>query len=278
MRLLEFNILCNGIEIHYINIIGITKRSWLVVLQRGLKMFAVLLFRVREFRVSYNFSSFYILLFCSFILVGCKTVPTKEDLKSSLSSVSSSVKKGASKGADSVKKGVAKLKVKGPSSKSKKDNNTILVVSKYPANEIPHTLLKKPVGEGVLTSGHGYRFSPTGIPIPKKHKGIDYAAPTGTPIYAAGSGEIVKHYKSTSYGNYIRIAHDNDFDTVYAHMDAFAEGMEVGSVVKKGQIIGTVGSTGRSSGPHLHHELLYRGRSIDPLFKYDHKSVKSTQE
>jgi murein DD-endopeptidase MepM/ murein hydrolase activator NlpD len=127
--------------------------------------------------------------------------------------------------------------------------------------------MKKPVATGSLTSGHGYRLSPTGVPLPRNHKGVDYAAPPGTPIYAAGDGTIVKQYESKSYGYYIRIEHDNGFFTAYAHMQAFADGLGIGKMVKKGQIIGSVGSTGRSSGPHLHYELIHNGQFLDPLFE-----------
>jgi len=68
----------------------------------------------------------------------------------------------------------------------------------YAADEAPHTLMMKPVAEGVITSGHGYRLSPTGMPLPRKHKGVDYAAPAGTPVFAAGDGVIEKRYVSDS--------------------------------------------------------------------------------
>ncbi|MFK8080279.1 MAG: M23 family metallopeptidase [Granulosicoccus sp.] len=192
----------------------------------------------------------------SFTLTGCSLMPTKQGFQSGMQKVQSGLKSG-----------IDRLKVKGPSQQSRDSNSTVKIVSQFPVNEVPHTLLKKPVAEGRLTSGHGYRFSPTGVPIPKKHKGVDYAAPTGTPIYAAGDGTIVKHYLSKSYGNYIRIEHANSFFTAYAHMQAFAEGLEVGSQVTQGQIIGVVGSTGRSSGPHLHFEMIHQSTFIDPLFE-----------
>jgi len=190
-------------------------------------------------------------------LAGCANMPTKTEIGKSLTTVT-----------DSVATGFTRLKTKGPSSRSQASSNTKEIFSKYPSNQAPHTLMKKPVAQGQLTSGHGYRFSPTGLPIPKRHKGIDYAAPTGTPIYAAGNGTIVKHYVSKSYGNYIKIEHENGFATAYAHMDEFVGGLTVGSTVTKGQNIGTVGSTGRSSGPHLHYELIHNGNFIDPLFAY----------
>lgn len=140
------------------------------------------------------------------------------------------------------------------------------VPAKYPETQVPHILLTKPVADGRLTSRFGYRLNPAGIPLPKKHKGIDYAAPEGTAVYAAGDGIIGKQYKSRSFGNYIKIDHANGFSSAYAHLHNFADGLSRGSRVKKGQLIGTVGSTGRSTGAHLHYELHYNGKAIDPLF------------
>ncbi len=139
--------------------------------------------------------------------------------------------------------------------------------SQFPKNQMPHTMLKKPVAAGSISSKFGYRLSPAGIPLPKKHSGVDYRAPTGTSIFAAADGVIVDKRVSSSYGNLIKISHDNGFSTFYAHMDTFGATLEKGSEVSKGQVIGTVGSTGRSTGPHLHFELLYRGKRVDPLFK-----------
>jgi murein DD-endopeptidase MepM/ murein hydrolase activator NlpD len=140
------------------------------------------------------------------------------------------------------------------------------VSTKFKSNEVPNTLMKKPVANGVLTSKYGYRLSPTGTPFPKKHKGIDYKAKEGTAIYASGSGTIEKKYVSKSYGNYIRIKHANGFSSAYAHMHHFAKGLAEGTHVKRGQIIGAVGTTGRSTGAHLHYELLYHGEPVNPLF------------
>jgi len=137
----------------------------------------------------------------------------------------------------------------------------------YDADEVPHTLMIKPVPVGVITSGHGYRLSPTGQAVPRKHNGVDYAAPQGTPVMAAGDGVIERCYISKSYGKYIRIRHANGFSTAYAHLSSFGDELEVGSPVKRGQIIAKVGSTGRSTGPHLHYEIIYEGKFLDPLFK-----------
>ena len=144
----------------------------------------------------------------------------------------------------------------GPSGRSGGEPD--YVPSAFELTEVPHTLLRKPVASGRLTSGFGVRGG-------RRHDGVDYAAPAGTPVYAAGDGVIDKIYTSASYGNYIRLRHANDFHTAYAHLAAFAGGLGKGSRVRRGQIIGTVGSTGRSSGTHLHYELAYRGAPIDPL-------------
>ncbi len=192
---------------------------------------------------------------------GCSTID-KEKVRKDFSALGSKISSG-----------VNSLKTKGPSRKSRKANSAVAIAAKYPTNEVPHTLMRKPVAEGRLTSGHGYRLSPTGIPLPRKHKGVDYAAPKGTAIFAAGDGTIDRLYTSKSYGNYISIQHENDFRTAYAHMDDFASGLEVGSEVKRGQTIGFVGTTGRSSGDHLHFELIHRGNFIDPLFESEPQTV-----
>ena len=96
------------------------------------------------------------------------------------------------------------------------------------------------------------------------HKGIDFAAARGTPIYAAGDGTIERMGPFSSYGNYVRIRHRRDLHTAYAHLKGFRSGLKSGSRVKQGQIIGYVGTTGRSTGPHLHYEILVNGKQINP--------------
>jgi len=162
--------------------------------------------------------------------------------------------------------GCAEIKKVVPSISSKFSTKPDFA-TKFKASEVPNTLMKKPVAEGRLTSTFGFRLNPSGIPLPKKHKGIDYAAPEGTAIYASGDGIIDKKYVSKSYGNYIRIKHANGFSSAYAHMQKFADGISDGSSVKRGQIIGAIGTTGRSTAAHLHYELLYQGKPVDPLFK-----------
>src|SRR5690606_12372603 len=114
-----------------------------------------------------------------------------------------------------------------------------------------------------LSSGFGMRRHPV-IGYNKMHKGLDFAAPTGTPIYAAGDGRITVRGRRGGYGNYIRIRHNNGFDTAYAHMKGFKSGLSVGSRVKQGQVIGYVGTTGQSTGPHLHYEVLQNGTQVNP--------------
>ena len=222
---------------------------------------------VNGVKVSFN-SKVLLVGLAAFLISSCSTPPTKEGFQKSAI-------KGFDVTAGAVKGGFNRIKSFSPGGEGSSEPSRREDFSNYPADQIPHTLMTKPVGEGRLTSGHGYRFSPTGLPLPKKHRGIDYGAPTGTPIFAAGSGVIDKLYVSSSYGNYIRIKHANGFSTAYAHMDEFASGLENGSQVTRGQRIGNVGSTGRSSGPHLHYELLHNGRFVDPLFSLTTEQQKS---
>jgi len=99
----------------------------------------------------------------------------------------------------------------------------------------------------------------------KAHLGVDYAARRGTPIVAAGSGTIIWAARMGSYGNLVKIRHADGYETRYAHMKSFRRGIRRGKHVKKGQTIGYVGTTGRSTGPHLHFELRKHGRAINPL-------------
>jgi murein DD-endopeptidase MepM/ murein hydrolase activator NlpD len=97
------------------------------------------------------------------------------------------------------------------------------------------------------------------------HTGVDWAAPMGTPIYASGNGTIEKAGWESGYGKYIRIKHANGYETAYGHMTAFAKGMGPGTRVRQGQLIGFVGSTGLSTGAHVHYEILVNGRFVDPM-------------
>ena len=97
------------------------------------------------------------------------------------------------------------------------------------------------------------------------HTGVDWGAAMGTPIFASGNGIIDKAGWEGGYGKYIRIRHANGYETAYGHMSAFARGMEPGKQVRQGQVIGYVGSTGLSTGAHLHYEILINGRFVDPM-------------
>ena len=97
------------------------------------------------------------------------------------------------------------------------------------------------------------------------HKGVDFAVPTGTPILAAGSGVVESVGWNGGYGKYIRIRHNSTYKTAYAHLNGYARGISRGAVVEQGQTIGYVGSTGRSTGPHLHYEILVNNRKVNPL-------------
>ena len=125
-------------------------------------------------------------------------------------------------------------------------------------------LVRKPVADGIMRSGFGARHHPI-LGYTKMHTGIDWAAPMGTPIYASGNGEIEKAGWESGYGKYIRIKHANGYETAYGHMTAFARGMEPGKKVRQGQLIGFVGSTGLSTGAHVHYEILVNGRFVDPM-------------
>ena len=125
-------------------------------------------------------------------------------------------------------------------------------------------LMKTPINGARLSSGFGMRRHPV-LGYSRMHRGTDFAAPIGTPILAAGDGTIVRAGPFSSYGNYVRIRHANGYETAYAHMSRFARGMRAGVRVRQGQVIGYVGNTGRSTGPHLHYEVLRRGQQQNPM-------------
>lgn len=125
-------------------------------------------------------------------------------------------------------------------------------------------LLRTPVDGAKITSGFGLRHHPI-LGFSKMHKGVDFGVPPGTPIMAAGDGAIEMAGPNGAYGNYVRIRHGNGFATAYAHMQRIAQGIHTGRRVMQGQIIGFVGSTGRSTGPHLHYEVLQGNAQVNPL-------------
>ncbi len=125
-------------------------------------------------------------------------------------------------------------------------------------------LVRKPVNDAIMRSGFGGRRHPI-LGFVKMHTGVDWATAYGTPIFASGNGVLEKVGLEGGYGKYIRIKHNNGYETAYGHMSAFAKGMEVGKRVRQGQVIGFVGSTGMSTGPHVHYEILVNGRFVDPM-------------
>ena len=126
------------------------------------------------------------------------------------------------------------------------------------------TLMRTPIDGARLSSRFGMRKHPV-LGYSRLHKGTDFAAPRGTPIYAAGDGVIEAAGRNGAYGKYLRIRHNSTYKTAYAHMSRIAKGMRRGKRLRQGQIIGYVGSTGRSTGPHLHYEVLRGGRQVNPL-------------
>lgn len=126
-------------------------------------------------------------------------------------------------------------------------------------------LVRKPMTGGVLRSGFGPRKHPI-LGYVRMHTGVDWAEDTGAPIFAAGNGTILKaDWDSGGYGRKVEIQHLNGYATHYAHMSAFAKGIQPGARVRQGQIIGYVGNTGLSTGPHLHYEVLINGSFVDPM-------------
>ena len=131
-------------------------------------------------------------------------------------------------------------------------------------NSAKKFLMRNPVKGGRYTSGFGDRRHPL-LKYLRMHTGVDWAAPTGTPILAAGDGTVERVGREGGYGNYVRIRHANGFATAYGHMSRYAAGVEPGVSVKQGQIIGYVGSTGLSTGPHCHFEVLVNNGFVNPM-------------
>jgi murein DD-endopeptidase MepM/ murein hydrolase activator NlpD len=125
-------------------------------------------------------------------------------------------------------------------------------------------LMRTPIDGARLTSGFGMRMHPL-LGYSRMHRGVDFGAPTGTPIMAAGHGTVVELGVKGGYGNYVRIRHNDEYMTAYAHLSRYGRGLKVGQRVQQGQIIGYVGMTGAATGPHLHYEIMRRGDQINPL-------------
>ena len=127
---------------------------------------------------------------------------------------------------------------------------------------ITKSLMKTPINGARLSSSFGMRKHPI-LGYNKMHRGTDFAAPSGTPILASGSGTVTRARWCGGGGNCVKIKHNSTYETIYAHMKAFAKGIKEGRKVKQGQIIGYVGSTGLSTGPHLHYEVLVNGKKVN---------------
>ncbi len=127
---------------------------------------------------------------------------------------------------------------------------------------ITKSLMKTPINGARLSSSFGMRKHPI-LGYNKMHRGTDFAAPSGTPIMASGSGTVTRARWCGGGGNCVKIKHNSTYETIYAHMKTFAKGIKEGKKVKQGQIIGYVGSTGLSTGPHLHYEVIVNGKKVN---------------
>ncbi|MHB2209115.1 peptidoglycan DD-metalloendopeptidase family protein [Methylobacterium sp. CM6257] len=125
-------------------------------------------------------------------------------------------------------------------------------------------LLRKPIAEGIMRSGFGYRRHPI-LGYAKLHTGVDWANPIGTPIVAAGNGVVIRAEMTSGYGNRVELQHVNGYVTTYNHMSRFGRGIREGVKVRQGQVVGYLGSTGLSTGPHLHYEVIINGHFVDPM-------------
>ncbi|MDR0727248.1 MAG: M23 family metallopeptidase, partial [Rickettsiales bacterium] len=124
------------------------------------------------------------------------------------------------------------------------------------------SLKRTPINNARVTSSFSTKRKHPVLGFTRAHKGVDFRAGTGTPIPSAGAGRVVKKATDRGYGKYIRIRHNGSYETVYAHMSRFAKGVNVGTTVRQGQVIGYVGSTGVSTGPHLHYEIIKDGKHV----------------
>jgi murein DD-endopeptidase MepM/ murein hydrolase activator NlpD len=125
-------------------------------------------------------------------------------------------------------------------------------------------LVRKPIAEGEITSPFGMRFHPI-LHYARMHTGVDWAAPIGTPIYAAGNGTIIKAGWDGGYGRRVEIQHANGYVTAYNHMSGFGRGVAEGAHILQGQTVGYLGDSGLATGPHLHYEVIINGNFVDPM-------------
>ena len=142
------------------------------------------------------------------------------------------------------------------------DKNKVTGYYTSDGKSIERALMKTPINGARLSSTFGFRRHPI-LGYNKLHQGTDFAAPAGTPIMASGSGVVERASWFGAYGKFIMIRHNSTYKTAYAHLSGFAKGIRSGSRVQQGQVIGYVGSTGRSTGPHLHYEVLVNGKRVN---------------
>ena len=146
----------------------------------------------------------------------------------------------------------------------KAENNQFAEYFNSEGKSATKALMKTPINGARLSSGFGMRKHPI-LGYNKKHQGVDFAAPTGTPIMAAGTGHIEFVGNNGGAGKYIRIKHLNGYKTSYSHLSKYASGIKKNIKVRQGQVIGFVGNTGLSTGPHLHYEVIFNGSRINPM-------------
>lgn len=127
------------------------------------------------------------------------------------------------------------------------------------------SLKRTPINNAKVTSNFSTRRKHPVLGFTRAHKGVDFRASTGTPIPAAGAGRVIARGYNRGHGNYIKLRHNGSYETLYAHMSKFAKGVVVGTTVRQGQTIGYVGSTGLSTGPHLHYEIIKNGKHVNPM-------------
>nr|MBQ0091673.1 peptidoglycan DD-metalloendopeptidase family protein [Candidatus Enterousia merdequi] len=127
------------------------------------------------------------------------------------------------------------------------------------------SLKRTPINNAKITSKFSGKRKHPVLGYTRAHKGVDFRAPTGTPIPAAGAGRVVARSYNRGHGNFVKIRHNGSFETLYGHMSKFAKGVKVGTTVRQGQIIGYAGSTGLSTGPHLHYEIIKNGVHVNPM-------------
>lgn len=127
------------------------------------------------------------------------------------------------------------------------------------------SLKRTPINNAKITSNFSKKRKHPVLGFTRAHKGVDFRASTGTPIPAAGAGRVIARSYNRGHGNFVKIRHNGSFETLYAHMSKFAKGVNVGTNVRQGQTIGYVGSTGYSTGPHLHYEIIKDGVHVNPM-------------